>query len=620
LESEFKSGLTARSLMGIIYALLCFSPAALWVSLYTVGANLPAIAIDISSLLVIVEFTRLSGKPLSKQEAAIIYNLSGLTGVSTYFLNAIYAEYYVNSPIVKRFGLEGVIPSWWAPPPETGVWEYRTFLNPHWVLPISIRLISTCIAIAMGISLGLIGRELFIEAERLSFPMQAMYSEIVVDLAERRPRKLVVLSGASLVGFLYGFLLYVIPQITDILGVPIQMIPIPWFDFNRQIQAFFPGASFGIATDILLVSSGLILPLKVIIGMFIGSFSLFFLGNWLLVKYGLTNWATRWVPGMNIQTAFNESVFTFWVNPTIGIVIAIGIVPLLLRSKEIVESLRTSYGGRRISGRMIPLKIPFTIFILAGLSSTFLNWYLAPDAPKWIVPLLSIGYPLLGMLVFGRMVGETGFQPDIPYFSNLIILGSGYKGYNLWLAPIIMAPGTGWLRNFKICQLVKIDPISYIKAYLIALPLALLLSFILVSAFWMVAPIPSSAYPAPEVMWPYQATYLSLWLTRRVGFFQPMTILYSFLATVVVAVILEIIGLEAALIGMSVGIGIPIPSCTTMLIAAIAGKIIEHIKGKQWWSNYRLSVAGGLAVGEGLAIVFGSGMRILSSSLWLLPF
>lgn len=90
----------------------------------------------------------------------------------------------------------------------------------------------------------------------------------------------------GVIGFIYGMFLYGLPMIGSALGYPMQFLPIPWFDANEFLERFLPGASFGIATELLLFAFGMVLPFNILVSMFIGSFGVFFILNWLLVKFG----------------------------------------------------------------------------------------------------------------------------------------------------------------------------------------------------------------------------------------------------------------------------------------------------------------------------------------------
>ncbi|HIE18880.1 TPA: hypothetical protein EYP75_04050, partial [Candidatus Bathyarchaeota archaeon] len=493
---EFKSGFTWRSYLAILYAIFIYTPAVIWLSLVTVGIRL-VVPITLSTLILFVEFARISGKPLSKHESFIIMSLTGqATGII--FTNLIYRLFFVHSDIAEYFKIADKVPYWWAPPRSSSVWIFRTFLHADWIIPITIALLANILSIISGLSLGLFARELFIEKEGLPFPMQQVHARAVITLTEREEESMNIFAVTTIIGFIYGLILYAIPFVSEAMGVPGRFIPIPWFDFWYYVQRFFPGASFGIGTDILLIVSGLVLPFPVVLGMFIGSFFIYFIANWLLVHFGWTLWATRYTPGMNIRMILRESTLSWLAMPLIGIGIAAGLLPIFLRARDFSSAVRSMFQSKidesevRISGARFSIRLALLFFFASAAGATVLLWVLIPDAPIWFFLPLIVIWPIIDTLISVRMIGVTGVGFDIPYLTQMAIYSSGYKGYDLWFAPIIITEGTQWCVNFKMCQLTETSIISYLKAWVLTMPLSIIVSFISVSVFWNIAPIPSA--------------------------------------------------------------------------------------------------------------------------------
>ena len=157
-EERLKSGFTWRSYIAIIYAILIFQPAVCYLFLLT-GSYMTAM-IPWITLLLISELSRMSGSPLTKQEAGTLFIVSG-TSTFGIFLGAIYSLYLRHSPIVRAFGLTNEIPPWLSPV-SADPWIHRTFFHPSWTLPIIVHLVSFVCGILSDIPVGLFLRQMFI--------------------------------------------------------------------------------------------------------------------------------------------------------------------------------------------------------------------------------------------------------------------------------------------------------------------------------------------------------------------------------------------------------------------------------------------------------------------------
>ena len=74
IEPSYKSGLTRRSILGILYAAVVVQPAVIWVYLAT--GNLILSAAIYAFILLFSELAAFSGTPLSKQEILMMIGCS----------------------------------------------------------------------------------------------------------------------------------------------------------------------------------------------------------------------------------------------------------------------------------------------------------------------------------------------------------------------------------------------------------------------------------------------------------------------------------------------------------------------------------------------------------------
>jgi len=628
-KEPFQSGLTWRSLLAVVYGICVFSPAFIWLSLVTIGAPLIR-SVSFITLILSIELARLSGTSLTKQEGFIVFALSA-GGASMMFLDLIYSEYFVQSDIAIRFGITPNIPTWWAPPVDSPVWALRTFFHPDWIIPLALRLSIMLLSTVGGIALGLFTREMYIEVERLPFPIQRLNVQAILTLVEREEKSMDVFNISTLLGLIYGILLYALPFSLSAMGISFQFLPIPWIDYNSEIERYLPGASLGIATDIGIMTAAFVIPTRTILGMFIGSFIVMFLGNWLIVyltRTGIfiTEWGRQWTYGMNIQRTLRDQTLYFWALPIIGIGLGAGLIPIIMRPGLLVRTIKAlmhpaaAKPEERVSGKLYPAKLILPLYFAASLISILLIWRLVPGAPIWLLFFMIMAWPLLQTLISARMIGITGQGFATPNLSNILIYASGYSGYPLWFAPMPGLEGTGWVTEFKLCQFARTTIGSYVKTWVVAFVLQVFISFLFVQAFWSLAPIPSVIYPGVAINWPVQAAYQSLWVARPAGIFDITWLFYGALIAIGATLLLEVVHSPISMLSIAVGLGMPIPLMITMLIGVAVDQIFRRLRGDIWWNRYRMNIGAGIMMGEGIAVVLGAAIAIIVKATWILPY
>ncbi|MCD6465451.1 OPT/YSL family transporter [Candidatus Bathyarchaeota archaeon] len=633
-QEEFKSGLNWRSYLSLIYALVVFTPVAIYIQLVTVGVGGLWNMVGISTILVFTEFARLARQPLTKQEAVIIMNLAW-QAVGITWLPLIYRLYYATSPIAAQFGITQNIPSWWAPPPPDAhviYYEIRSFFHPSWTLVVTVQLISVALSICATIFNGILTRELYIEKEHLDFPMVTIATRAVVTLTEREERSLSLMSGVALIGFIYAFILYTVPMITTASGYPVRIIPIPWVDLTigpYGIERFLKGAAFGIATDAILFGTGMVLPFNIALSMLLGSLGVFMMANPILINLGISAWANPdvgYTPGMDMTLIWQKGTLYFWACPLIGMGLGAGSAVIVGRRKEIVDAFRslftfkkTSDTGPRYSGDAFSGKLMIILYALGFIGAIILDAILAPDFPLIAIVLFEGVLPIILAIIVVRIKGLTGQEFTFPYLRNIVILATGYDGYNAWFLPMNAETGAGFAGSFKMCQLTRTTAHSWVKAFILGRPVSILISLFYVSAFWSLAPIPSDLYPAPAITWPITAIFQSIWIRRPPGIFNPDLIIYFFTGTFALSYLFEYFKLPISILSVIMGASTPPAPFVTIMIGAIVGRIIAKFKGELWFEENKHTFAAGITLGEGLAIVIGTAVALTIRARWVRP-
>lgn len=624
-SSEVKSGLTSTSLLALLYAVLIFQPAMIWLSL-SAGAGIGSVGWI--ALIIFAEICAMFGKYLTKQEATVIFLLAGMgwsMAGAPFFIERIYRIYYANSDVAALFGISDKIPLWWAPLSHE-VWLGRTFLHPSWTTPLLIGIAMLVLGEAVNISMGLIMREIFIKSMRLPFPIQEISATGIITISERPEDKMRVLVIGSLIAMIYVVTLYGSPIISEVLGYPVGEPPIPWADFSAGIQRFIPGSCFGIATDILVVVSGFILPFNIVLSIFIGSVILYLIANPLLIHLRLTGFAEEYFHGMNISQIMYRSYLYAWAGPMIGVSLTAGLIPLYLRRRAIIDGFRAL---SRAGGKFSRLWVLLGIWMVSSILSVLIAYTLVPLGITYLIIMLtmSLVWSFVWTIISTYSIGITGIELSPPgtimpiiKYSYLSI--SGVTSYDAWfIDPIIGTGGSGWCASFYIVDRSLTDVRSYIKTFLILLPVIFIAGFAYVQIFWSMAPIPSIMFRYTAIFWPIRAVNESLWYTGRMfQAFDPIWIIGAALLTLGAGVVIHLLKLPVSTIAIAAGLGTAIPTAVTMLIGAILGRVIESIVGSKVWNENKVVLAAGISIGSALMLTLLSVVSMMARSLWVMPY
>ncbi|MCX8171765.1 MAG: hypothetical protein N3E47_07405 [Candidatus Bathyarchaeota archaeon] len=387
----------------------------------------------------------------------------------------------------------------------------------------------------------------------------------------------------------------------------------------------------------MTLSLGFILPPNVVLAAFAGGFALYFLGNYLTSPSSTIPWFrgvfSYWSPGSSLLTIYQRSLFQVWVSPLIGFSVAAGILPILRRPKIFIGSLKSLL--RIGSSREIdnyPLILLLLLFFSSTMGSVALLNYLVPNLPLTFILmtlLLSSGWSFIYTLVGTRSYGVIGIKQDVPYLKEGLFIAymnlTGFNNAHVWFAPLIITTfGADFCYFMKVGQICNASSKSMYKAYFIVFPIAWLMSFIYVSVFWSIAPMPSNVYPGTNIYWPVQAQWLRLFISMGTresgGLLNPLAFLISFIIASGIFVFSELASLSIPLIALASGMSQPIPYPTSLLLGMMIGKIIEYRIGRSFWISFRNTVVAGLSLGTGLLITISVAIKLILKNIWILPY
>jgi len=625
--SEVPSGFTWRVVLGLIYGAIVLTPAGIWLFWSAgVGQMSTGGAAQISVLLLFTTLASAAGRPFSKQESFVMYS-NMMSVIAETMAPALVFQYYIrSSPVAHELGLSQLIPDWYAPPPGS---INRTVFDVHWIPLMVVWLLMNALFIkAVDLSIGYLVYQLYAVEEKLPYPGTRVWAETCITIAEKmkRPKKAKLLTYTAVIGMVFTMLTYGIEIITGS-----QLIPY-WNDMTHLIETALPGASLGIIVDLLVFAGGFIMPWHVCVSILIGGVATFIVANPILVKMGQF---PTYKLGMDSFFIFRRSRIDFWMSPMIGLGIAAGIIPLIRGRRYVVGALKrltvaekTSRDGGGIERRPISLLIIIGLFLLGALGSAVMTMILAPDLPIWIPVVLSTGWTFLYALINGRANAEASVNFAVPYLKEGTFYAVGYQGVNAWFAPLIVggglagAAGGGWSAVYLACDLTETKFSDYFKAYFLAFPIAMAISFLYVQAFWSMAPIPSAAYPYTAAQWPVDAAFTLLWPGLRgtgISLIRPDLIFGSLIIGAIVSASCGFLNIPFELIGFAIGMSQLMHFTVTMFFGGVFGRIMERRMGKEWWRDNMAVIAAGLSVGEGILVAVAASISLISKAMWIWP-
>lgn len=612
---KYQSGLTWRVGLAIAYSAIIIQPAAIYLyfvtNIWFIGAVLN------TTIVLFAVFAKLADNPLTKQEVFIMINVTSTSLGMEMIVQLVFNYYLKNHPttqstIINGATLTSLIPDWFAPDYFGPV---RTLFTPVFIFPLVLFIVVALLAKSADISLGIVFNYLYTKVEVLPFPTAEVEAERAKSLTWEDKRKLQVFSMSAIVASLFAVVLYGFPLV---LGF--TLIPLPWFDFNAVIEGTLPGASFGIATDLILFGVGFILPMTVVVSMLIGSFFVNVLGNSFLVS---NNLLPRWEPGMSLVDTFNMSQLDFWLGWTVGFLIAASLIPIARNPKifyKTIKDLRRLSKGDVPEGEGTPpLSILFSFFILGTLGSVVIAVILIPDLTIALIVmliLLTVGWTFIWSLTMAYAFGITANFPEIKFLKESAFVAAGTPvGSEIWFIPIVVSPGgAGWVATFKTADLTFTKRGSLIKAHILASFVAWFVGIFWVSALLSIAQVPSVVYPVP--LWPLDAGRTITFVSNPTSIINATIILISTVIALALYVVEWTIG-YISVISIAVGTITPLPYAITTFFGALFAQLLKRQMPN--WNVDRAIIVAGIGAGVGIIISLATFLALIFNTISL-PF
>ncbi|HCL31696.1 MAG TPA: peptide transporter, partial [Candidatus Latescibacteria bacterium] len=525
---QFEDGLSPRVVLGAFFIGFLMLPGAIYMGLIAGSTMGPAA--EWVTVILFAEVARRSFAPLRRQEIYVLYYIAGglthaMAGVMLAggpFGALVWHQYLVQSQVGQALGMAAQIPQWVAPAIGSEALAARSFLHRDWLAPVALLVAGQVLARAEWFGLGYVLFRITSDIERLPFPMAAVAAQGATALAEGAGeggsgpaswRWQVFATGMG-IGLLFGGIYVGLPALTGLIASrPLELLPIPWIDFTRDLEHLLPATPLGIGTDLGLVLVGFVLPFWVVVGAFAAAILQLAL-NPVLHATGVL---TRWHPGMDAVTTHFVNDLDMWLSVYLGTAAAVGLAGI----GSAISALRRRRAGAGTVGTPppgrgdFPLWIAFALYGAAAAGYTGLCVWLLEDDEFPLLFLLCFAFLFTPAVSYvnARMVGLTGQSVGIPLVREGAFLLSGYQGIDIWFAPIPYHDHGRRAQLFREVELTGTKITSIAKAELLILPVILGCGFLFWSLVWSMGPIPSTAFPFAQKYWHLIALRQFMWFS-----------------------------------------------------------------------------------------------------------
>ena len=639
--TEFKNGFTWVAVAGAFFCGLLMMPGAIYLSLIT-GGGLAAAWV---TLIIFSEISRRAMHTLNKQELVILLVVAGAMAGGGPLAQMIWRQYFIQSSAIRDMGLLGQFPDWYAPQPSSPAITERALWHPAWLTPILIVLFMHVIGRIKSYTLGYFFFRVTSDVERLPFPLAGVNAQGSMALAESGERKTTwkwrMFSLGAVLGLVFAAVQIGIPLVSGaLLAKPVTLIPLPWWDATRLTETLLPATPTGIVFDLGLIIIGMVMPFWAVVGTAV-AIVLTLAMNPLLHHLGVLH---RWQPGMDtIATTFGNSI-DFWMSFGLGTAIAIAVISIYQTSRDMVRKVREL---RQAAGRDTKRKsmwstppgrgdfspwIALGLYVVCASLVVWLSHWLVPGFPVLFLCFFTFLYTPLISYINARLVGIVGQSVDIPYVREMAFIFSGYKGLDIWLAPVPIENYGGRAQDFRSQELTGTNFWSYVKSDCLIVPLSFALSFVFWAFIWHSGAIPSEVYPFAQKIWDLQAKNTALLYSATLEmhgatplFFQaihPGVIGGSFAFTMVAFFILSAFSLPVmAVYGFVQGIGQMPHAFLPLVIGALIGRFyLQRKYGQKRILEVMPVLAAGYGTGAGLIALIGVALNLIVKAVSSAPF
>ncbi len=640
---RYEEGFTIRTFVGALFIALFMLPGGIYLGLvagYGIGD-----AAEWVTIVLFAEVARRSFQPLRRQEIYVLFYIAaslttavnvgrGLNGGP--FAGLVWNAYFATSEAARPIADQ--IPQWAVPRPDSAAIVQRELWHPAWWTPILLLCAVEFCGRLSWMSMGYALFRVTSDVEKLPFPYAPVAASGATALAEAGTEgwRWRVFSTGAIVGMLFGAIYVALPVLTGVLfGEPAMVLPIPFADYTIAVENLLPAAIVGLSLSLGNVLVGFVLPFPIVLGAAVASVLAMVVLNPILYHAGL-------LPNYRFGSdAFLTKLavdMDFWLSVGIGVNISIAILGLFLVGRAVAQARRhrveRAYSLSPPSGRGdIPILAAVLVWFAATMLLIVLCRILIPGFPVWILLVFGLLWTPLNSYISARMHGLTGRGVSFPYLKEASVVASGYRGLDVWYAPIPVQDH-GWAaQRFREVELTGTKMTSILKAEAVMLPLVLVSSFAFWSLFWKSNPVPSTQFPYAQKFWPVDATIQAV--VQQVNaprpdgeaswFLQAIRPLYIGLGAAGGLALAGVCALAKIPLlfyyGFAGGLGLFPANTIPQLAGAWFGRRFMARKyGEETWSRYAPVLLAGFSCGTGLVAMASISLALVARAVSQLPY
>jgi hypothetical protein len=628
-EEEAEKGLTWRTMLAFLFVVFIIQPAMIYNWLVSGLWGLPLTSWAV--ILLWVGMTRMLGKPLNSKEIFMIRITEslGLMYTGYYFAYLLRQQYYANSEIARMFHLQEKVPPFFSPIGESALRSMmnRTFFDPAWVLPILVGVIlPVALTTFANFTLGLLAFRLYVEEEKLEFPFASWDAQTMNAFGQRDRSRIRIIVLAIIAGIVYSS---ATGGLTQIMGIP--LVPRYPIDLTHIVETMAPGASFVFTTDMIPYIIGFILPVRFTAAQLIANLALYTFGSAYVTMNGMWPEESQWQPGQGYLWLYQRSRLYFWNSLIVGWAIAVAVIPLIVRYRMVLRAFTRVRTGLSSSGsnggKFFTSKYLLLTYLGTAALAIVLSKMLVTGFPIWILLLFTLGISFVMTLLQTHSAGVTlGFDLNQTYLREAMIYFSGYRGLDIWFIPpgmVLFLGGSGIAQQLKMATILGVNLKEYTKTYFLLGGLGLLGSFMFVSIFWKLNPIPGYAYPYTISAWPVEAMNFwrwQEWLWK--GFlFREEWMLTGFGISAVLYLFSDLVlHIPSIPVAMITGMLTVPPVTLAQFLGSLGALAVGKFVGEEFWNKNKGFFFIGLTLGTGMVDTILRIVALLGRSTWLMPY
>ncbi|MGD9518154.1 MAG: peptide transporter [Armatimonadota bacterium] len=640
--TEYRDGFSWRTVLGAIFVGFVMMPGSIYLGL-VVGQSMGPAA-EWTTIILFTEVARRSFQVLSRQEIYVLYYMAGgltsTVGGVLQLSGGVFAGLIWNQFLRESApaGLGDQVPNWVAPAPSSWAVRHRVFLHADWQAAIAVSVGTYLMSRVAWFTFGYVLFRLTSDGEKLPFPLAPVAAQGATALAEVSSKQETwrwrMFSIGSMLGIGFGLIYVAIPTLTSVLLLkPLQILPIPWIDFTQATERFLPGAATGLGTNLAEVMVGFVLPFWMVAGSFVAAMVTLIANPIAQV----TGHMPTWRPGMEATRTVWAASIDLWLSFGIGTAVAVAVLGVIKMYYQWRVAHAEGRKGVIALGTPPPGRGDFNVFLMLGLWACATGGYvllcklLVPGFPLWWVVGYGFLWTPIQSYINARMIGLTGQFVGFPMIREATFILSGYKGVDIWFAPIPLDNYGAQAQRFREIELTGTTFTSIVWTEMVMFPIMLLCSFLFWSYIWRLKPIPSEAYPYAQKYWDFTALQQWLWFSSTtegghrelfLRAIKPWLMVGGLGFGLTAYFILDLLRLPVMLIyGFIRGVGMLPHFVIPQFAGALHGHLyLRHRFGEQTWRRWAPVLYAGFACGTGLIGMLAVAFSLVSQSISQLPF